>query len=131
MRWIQGQFYAPHPSLTTALNQLNKLAGKAATSLERFLQSSQKKLCTGFFMGSMAKLQQGRQHSHLSLLTGDGNAAIFVVLDRRASLLDQCAMACGCEEGWNPSTPCSDPLCKSTLWTDFNPGTQGDRLRDE
>ena len=54
--------------------------------------------------------------AHLSLLTRNGNAAVFVVLDRGASLLDQSAIASGCEEGWNPSTPCSDPLCESTLW---------------
>lgn len=55
------------------------------------------------------------QHSHLSLLTGDGNAAIFVVLNRRASLLDQSAIAGGCEEGWNPGTPSPDSLGKSSL----------------
>lgn len=55
------------------------------------------------------------QNSHLSLLTGDGNAAIFVVLNRRASLLDQCAVAGGREEGWNPGTPGPDPLCQSSL----------------
>lgn len=52
-----------------------------------------------------------QQHSYLSLLTGDDNAAIFVVLNRRSTLLDQCAIASGSEEGWNPSTPSSDPLC--------------------
>lgn len=76
----------------------------------------QKKGCADFVMGLIAQPQQVWQHSHLSLLTGDGDAAIFVVLNRRASLLDQCAIASGCEEGWNPSTPSPDPLCKSTLW---------------
>lgn len=62
------------------------------------------------------KLQQGLQHSHLSLFTGNGNATIFVVLDRRATLLDKSTIASSSEEGWNPSSPCPDSLCKSTLW---------------
>lgn len=50
-------------------------------------------------------------HTHLSLLTGDSNATILVVLDRRASFLDQCAVASGCKEGWNSGTTSPDPLC--------------------
>lgn len=72
--------------------------------------------CVDFMMGLMVQPQQGSQHPHLSLLTGDSNAAILVVLNWRTSLLDQCAIASGCEEGWNPSTPSPDPLCESTLW---------------
>lgn len=51
------------------------------------------------------------KYLYLSLFTGNGNLSIFVVLDRRASLLDQRAIASGCEEGWNTSTPCPDSLC--------------------
>lgn len=57
----------------------------------------------------------GKPHFYLSLFTGDGDASVFVVLDWRAPLLDQRSISSRCEEGWNPSSACSNSLCQSTL----------------
>lgn len=46
----------------------------------------------------------------LSGFTGDGNGAVLVVFDRRASLLDECAVACGSEEGRHTCATGPDPL---------------------
>lgn len=67
----------------------------------------------------------GIWNPHLSLLTGNSNAAILVVLNRSASFLYERTIACGCKEGWNPCTPCPNPLCQSTLWK-----KKGERLKD-
>lgn len=62
-----------------------------------------------------AIVQYRQSRTHLSLLTGDGNAAILVVLDGGPSLLYQRAVTrCG-EKGRDPCAPCPNPLCQRTL----------------
>ena len=54
-------------------------------------------------------------HDHLSLLTGDGDGSVFVVLDGGAALLNQCAVARSSEECWDTSSSSSDPLGQGSL----------------
>lgn len=57
------------------------------------------------------RLENKSSSSDLSGFTCDGNGAVLVVFDRRASLLDECAIACGSEEGRHTCASGPDPLC--------------------
>ena len=54
-------------------------------------------------------------HFYLSRLTRNLYSAIFVVFDRRATMMYQGPISCGCEKSWNSCTPCPDPLSKGAL----------------
>lgn len=51
----------------------------------------------------------------LSLLAGYIHSAIAVILDGRATTMDQCAIRCGCVKCRNACTSGSDPFSKSSL----------------
>lgn len=56
-----------------------------------------------------------RATSYLSRLTGNGNAAIFVVFDRCPSLLHQGPVPGAGVKCRNSSPTCTNPLCKRAL----------------
>lgn len=56
-----------------------------------------------------------RTASYLSWFTGNGDAAILVVLDRCPSFLHQRPIACAGVKGRNASAAGTNPLCKRAL----------------
>lgn len=72
-------------------------------------------ICTKFSFQSR-KLLNNKLMSYLSRLAGNGNGAIFVVLNRSTSFLHQCPIACTGVKCWDSCSSSSNTFSECALW---------------